>query len=133
MRMSIDEFGIGYVSLSSVNSTVKGLYFNGVAPTEANVINNTYGLKRPVHVDGPSSRRLSVTRPSKTIVNAFIAFLGTARRRRHHQQRPRHRSSLDDYLGFDQSQPHRLQSRQQRRGHRTLRRIRFDSKSRRSD
>jgi len=45
--MSIDEYGIGYVSLSSVNDSIKGLSFEGVAPTEANVMNNTYGLKRP--------------------------------------------------------------------------------------
>lgn len=74
--MSIDEYGIGYVSLSSVNNTIKGLYFNGVAPTEANVINNTYGLKRPFMwmVRQPGDY------PSETvedIVNAFVAFLGT--------------------------------------------------------
>ncbi|MFH0993461.1 MAG: substrate-binding domain-containing protein [bacterium] len=74
--MAIDEYGIGYVSLSSVNNTVKGLKFEGVAPTEANVINDTYGLKRPF---------LWMTRqagdyPTATvenIVNAFVAFLGT--------------------------------------------------------
>lgn len=74
--MSIDEYGIGYVSLSSVNETIKGLSFEGVAPTEANVINNTYGLKRPfnwmVRADGDF--------PSQTVedlVHAFVAFLGT--------------------------------------------------------
>jgi len=74
--LAIDEYGIGYVSLSSVNSTVKGLSFNGVAPTEANVMNNTYGLKRPfmwmLRADGdyPSDE-------VEAIVNAFVAFLGT--------------------------------------------------------
>lgn len=74
--MSIDEFGIGYVSLSSVNDTIKGLNFNGVAPTEANVINNTYQLKRPfmwmVRADGdfPSTE-------VEQLVKAFVAFLGT--------------------------------------------------------
>lgn len=74
--MSIDEYGIGYVSLSSVNNTVKGLNFDGVAPTEANVINNTYGLKRPfmymLRADGdyPS---VAV----EEIVKAFVAFLAT--------------------------------------------------------
>src|SRR5690606_7845779 len=38
--IAIDEYGIGYVSLSSVNNTIKGLSFNGVAPTEANVVND---------------------------------------------------------------------------------------------
>lgn len=74
--MQIDEYGIGYVSLSSVNEKVKGLFFEGVEPTEANVMNNTYALKRPfmwmVRADGdyPS---LEV----EQLVKAFVAFLGT--------------------------------------------------------
>ena len=74
--MTIDEYGIGYISLSSVNDQVKGLHFNGVEPTEANVINNTYDLKRPfmwmVRADGdfPSTE-------VEQLVKAFVAFLGT--------------------------------------------------------
>lgn len=74
--ISIDEYGIGYISLSSVNSTIKGLKFNGVSPTEANVINDTYALKRPfmwmvrANGDYPSQN-------VEKIVKAFIAFLGT--------------------------------------------------------
>ncbi|MDI6452969.1 substrate-binding domain-containing protein [Peloplasma aerotolerans] len=74
--MSIDEFGIGYISTSSLNNTVKGLYFNGVEPTEANVINNTYDLKRPFMWmiravgDFPSQ-------DVEDLVHAFVAFLGT--------------------------------------------------------
>ncbi len=74
--MTIDEFGIGYVSLSTVNNTVKGLNFEGVEPTEANVINNTYGLKRPFMY----MLRAEGDYPSvavETIVEAFVAFLGT--------------------------------------------------------
>jgi len=74
--MTIDEYGIGYVSLSSVNATVKGLAFNGVAPTVANVLNDTYGLKRAFNW----MLRAPGDYPSETvegIVNAFIAFLGT--------------------------------------------------------
>ena len=74
--IAIDEYGIGYVSLSSVNSTIKGLQFNGVAPTEANVINDTYDLKRPfmwmVRADGDYP-----SQAVENIVKAFIAFLGT--------------------------------------------------------
>lgn len=74
--MTTDQFGIGYVSLSSVNDTVKGLSFEGVSPTLANVINDTYGLKRPF---------MWMTRDAgdysddtvEALVNAFIAFLGT--------------------------------------------------------
>lgn len=74
--LTIDEYGIGYVSLSSVTNQVKGLYFEGVAPTEANVINNTYGLKRPfmwmIRQDGdfPSTE-------VEQLVKAFVAFLST--------------------------------------------------------
>lgn len=45
--MTTDVAGIGYVSLSSVNDTIKALNFEGVAATEENVMNDTYGLKRP--------------------------------------------------------------------------------------
>lgn len=42
-----DEYGIGYISLSSLaTSQLKGLKYNGVEPTEANVINGTYKLTR---------------------------------------------------------------------------------------
>ena len=78
--MTIDEYGIGYISLSSVNDSVKGLYFEGVEPTEENVINNTYQLKRPfmwmVRADGdfPGGPNSAV----EQLVKAFIAFLGTS-------------------------------------------------------
>lgn len=42
-----DIAGIGYVSLSSVNDTIKALKFDGVEASEENVMNDTYGLKRP--------------------------------------------------------------------------------------
>lgn len=74
--IAIDEYGIGYVSLSSVNSSIKGLQFNGIAPTEANVINDTYALKRPFMW----MTRAEGDYPSQTvedIVKAFVAFLGT--------------------------------------------------------
>jgi phosphate transport system substrate-binding protein len=78
--MTIDEYGIGYISLSSVNDSVKGLYFEGVEPTEANVMNNTYGLKRPfmwmVRADGdfPGGPNSTV----EQLVKAYVAFLGTS-------------------------------------------------------
>ncbi len=74
--MTTDEYGIGYVSLSSVNQTVKGLYFNGVEPTLVNVINDTYGLKRPfmwmIRAEGDYA-----SDTVEQLVNAFIAFLST--------------------------------------------------------
>src|SRR5690606_16595277 len=78
--MTIDEYGVGYISLSSVNEDIKGLHFEGVAPTEANVINNTYQLKRPfmwmVRADGDFPG--SANSPVEQLVKAFVAFLGTS-------------------------------------------------------
>lgn len=74
--MTTDEFGIGYVSLSSVNATVKGLNFEGVEPTIENVLNDTYGLKRPfmwMTRDAGDYQSETV----EALVNAFIAFLST--------------------------------------------------------
>ena len=71
-----DEYGIGYISLSSLNSTVKGLLFNGIEPTIENVKNNTYGLKRPfnyiLRVDEDFD-----SIEEEQISKAFIAFIGT--------------------------------------------------------
>lgn len=72
--MTVDEFGIGYVSLSSVNDTVKGLSFEGVEPTEANVINDTYGLKRPFNYITRAAGDYE-SDEMEQIANAFIAFL----------------------------------------------------------
>ncbi|MGI6781342.1 MAG: substrate-binding domain-containing protein [Acholeplasmataceae bacterium] len=42
-----DDYGIGYISLATLkDSGLKGLNFNGVEPTEANVINKSYKLTR---------------------------------------------------------------------------------------
>lgn len=74
--MATDEYGIGYISLASLDNTVKGLSFNGVEPTLANVINNTYELKRPFnYVTRAPGDYLSAT--EEQIVEAFIAYLHT--------------------------------------------------------
>ena len=42
-----DKYGIGYISMSSLeDSGLKGLYYEGVEPTEENVLNGTYTLTR---------------------------------------------------------------------------------------
>lgn len=74
--MQTDEYGIGYISLATLTDEVKGLDFEGVEPSVANVVNNTYGLKRPFNYviralddyENDTERDLSL---------AFIAFLGT--------------------------------------------------------
>jgi phosphate transport system substrate-binding protein len=79
-----DKYGIGYISTSSLNNTVKGLNFAGVAPTTANVINNTYGLKRPfmwmlrAPFDFPGSNAATQTKGDvEKISEAFTAFVNT--------------------------------------------------------
>jgi phosphate transport system substrate-binding protein len=74
--MATDEYGIGYISLASLDDSVKGLNFDGVEPTIENVVNNTYGLKRPFNF---VIRDLNdfANDTEKEITLAFIAFLGT--------------------------------------------------------
>lgn len=71
-----DEYGIGYISLASLNDTVKGLNFDGVEPTIANVINDSYGLKRPFNY---VTRTMDdyANETEKKISLAFVAFLQT--------------------------------------------------------
>lgn len=45
-----DENAIGYISLGSMSSDVKGLQVDGVDPTAENIINGTYTLSRPFNV-----------------------------------------------------------------------------------
>jgi phosphate transport system substrate-binding protein len=71
-----DEYGIGYISLASLTNKVKGLQFDGVDPTVANVVNNTYGLKRPFNYVTRSMDDFA-NETEKEITLAFIAFLHT--------------------------------------------------------
>jgi phosphate transport system substrate-binding protein len=74
--MSIDQYGIGYISLASLDDTVKGLKFDNVEPNIANVINNTYALKRPFNYVTRSLDDYANDR-ERDISLAFIAFLQT--------------------------------------------------------
>ncbi|MDA3931928.1 MAG: substrate-binding domain-containing protein [Tenericutes bacterium] len=74
--MATDEYGIGYISLSSLDDSVKGLQFEGVDPTIANVINNTYALKRPFNYVIRSLDDFT-NETEKNITLAFIGFLNT--------------------------------------------------------
>ena len=71
-----DKYGIGYVSLSSVNNNVKALKFNNIVASEETVLDNTYGLKRPfnwmlrANGDFPSAK-------VEQISKAFVAFMTT--------------------------------------------------------
>ncbi|MDY0063606.1 MAG: substrate-binding domain-containing protein [Bacilli bacterium] len=70
-----DEYGIGYISLSSLaGSTLKGLTYNGVSPTEENVLNESYLLKRNFNY---IVRTEFSSTNEEQIVTAFIAYLST--------------------------------------------------------
>ncbi|MDY2727574.1 MAG: substrate-binding domain-containing protein [Candidatus Onthovivens sp.] len=70
-----DEYGIGYISLSSLaDSKVKGLSYESVKPTEANVLNNTYGLTRNFNYCKRESYKNEV---NGQIVDAFIGYMFT--------------------------------------------------------
>jgi phosphate transport system substrate-binding protein len=69
--MATDKSGIGYVSLSSVNNTIKALDFEGVAANEDNVLNDTYKLKRPFVM----MRRLDGDYISDSEYQLTLAFL----------------------------------------------------------
>lgn len=71
-----DEYGIGYISLSSLStSNVKGLKYEGVEPTEENVLSSTYALTRNfnyvVRNDYASDDKKG------QIVEAYLAYLTT--------------------------------------------------------
>lgn len=63
------ENKIGYVSLGSLNDTVKALTFNGVAATADNVKNKTYKLARPFNLVTKEGKELSAAAKS------FIEFI----------------------------------------------------------
>ncbi len=45
-----DKYAIGYISLGSLNDTVKALNIEGVVPTTENVKNGTYPVSRPFNI-----------------------------------------------------------------------------------
>jgi phosphate transport system substrate-binding protein len=70
-----DEYGIGYISLSSLeNSGLKGLVYNAIDPTEENVLNGTYLLTRNFNY---VVRNEYNSTKVEEIVEAFVAYLNT--------------------------------------------------------
>lgn len=46
-KVASDENAIGYISLGSVNDTIKVVSIDGVTPNEQTVLNGTYSIQRP--------------------------------------------------------------------------------------
>jgi phosphate transport system substrate-binding protein len=75
-----DKYAIGYVSLSTLNSQLfKGLHFNGVAPTEANVLNGTYKLSRRFNymLRDDYSIYGADAAAYEALSKAFVAYMGS--------------------------------------------------------
>lgn len=74
--VSNDEYGIGYISLSSLtDSGLTGLNYEGTEATVANVLSGDYGLKRPFMYMTRSDWTDMET--EEQIVEAFLAFMFT--------------------------------------------------------
>lgn len=76
-RIKADEYGIGYISLSTLKgSNLNGLTFNNVIPNEENVLNESYQLTRNFNY----VKRVDYADDDKVgkIVDAFIAYMQTS-------------------------------------------------------
>lgn len=60
---------VGYISMGSLDSSVKALSFEGVAATIENIVNGTYALSRPFNIVYRSEASLGET------AKAFIAYI----------------------------------------------------------
>lgn len=56
---------IGYVSLGSLNESVKALKIDGIAPSRENITNQSYRILRPFHI---------VTKRANPLVDDFLAY-----------------------------------------------------------
>ena len=56
---------IGYISLGSLNDTIKAVSIDGVSPSVQNINNKTYGISRPFNV---------VTKTMKPVIEDFLKY-----------------------------------------------------------
>jgi phosphate transport system substrate-binding protein len=73
-KIKADEYGVGYISLASyADSGLKGLKYEGVDPTEANVLNGTYALTR--NFNYVVRNDYAAGSKEEKLVKAFVAFM----------------------------------------------------------
>lgn len=65
-----NDYAIGYISLGSLSDRVKAVSINGVAPSQANIINGSYKVARPFNI-------ATKTEPTG-VVKDFIEFIMSA-------------------------------------------------------
>ncbi|RDU63100.1 phosphate ABC transporter substrate-binding protein [Helicobacter didelphidarum] len=61
---------IGYISLGSLNNTIKAVNIDGVAPSVANINNKTYKISRPFNI---------VTKTENPLITDFLAYSTNAK------------------------------------------------------
>jgi len=71
-NVETNENAIGYVSVGSLNPNVKALEINGVAPSDATIMDGSYTLQRPLLVC------LNADSERNPLVQDFIAFMLSA-------------------------------------------------------
>ncbi|MFV0361899.1 MAG: substrate-binding domain-containing protein [Suipraeoptans sp.] len=69
-----DEYAIGYISLGSLNNTVKALEIDGVAISEENIKSGEYKIARPFNIVTDSHRELS--RQTKDFISFILSPAG---------------------------------------------------------
>jgi len=75
-KVAADENGIGYTNMeiAAANASLLALSYNGVAASEANVLNGTYKLARPFNLVTRATGTFS-SPEQEQIVMAFVDFL----------------------------------------------------------
>ncbi|MCL2741440.1 MAG: substrate-binding domain-containing protein [Oscillospiraceae bacterium] len=71
-KVQSNDYAIGYVSIGSLNDSVKALTIDGVVPSHENVFNGTYGIQRPLLVC------VNAEKAQVELVSDFIAFMLSA-------------------------------------------------------
>ncbi|MDR2794013.1 MAG: substrate-binding domain-containing protein [Treponema sp.] len=74
MNIAGDTYAIGYISLGSLNGTVKAVSINGAAASTANVKNGTYAISRPFYI----ATKGAVTATAKDFIDFILAAEGQA-------------------------------------------------------
>ena len=69
-----DKYSIGYISLGSLNDTVKALNIGGVAATVANITNGTYPIVRPFYI----ATKGTVSPQAQDFINYILSADGQA-------------------------------------------------------
>jgi len=71
-KVESNQYAIGYISVGSLNNSVKAVSIEGVAPSDATIMNGSYTLQRPLLVC------INAEKSNDDLVQDFIAFMLSA-------------------------------------------------------